>query len=257
MRLLILSQECYIIKYNAPNRWHVVCVSLATYYYVYTYARSGGGWWWEDSHNMQGATFRCRSPREIVHDAICLLPHLTYPSTPITHTPQSAFLRNRISCFFSVPDLCEKWRFDNTAGRMDFIIYSVMYVNKKIKIKKYIKEKRNHTVVLCLGMDFHLFIFFLPLSSVFFWQKSFLYGRTVFVSLSYSLALPPPFTHSLFHTLTNAAHHIYFSWEKTLLSFFIIIVSRFRHFGLCCLFVCHNDCRLSERWRCHVMCEWV
>jgi len=124
---------------------------------------------------------------------------------------------------------------------MDFIIYSVMYVNKKKKTKKYIKEKRNHTVVLCLGMDFHLFIFFLPLSSVFFRQKRFsLWTYSFCVPLSLTR---PPFSLSLFHTLSNTAHHLYFSWEKALLSFFIIIVSRFHHFGLCCLFVCHNDCR--------------
>lgn len=183
---------------------------------------------------------RCHLPRKIFLGAICLL---LVQLLCLQYFTAAACREDNVLAFSSF-QTCEKWRFDNAAGRMDFIIYSVMYVNKKKK-KKYIKEKKNHTVVLCLGMDFHLFFFFFftPLQC-FSGERSFLYEPIqlfcffltcsfIFsLSLSLSLILFFIFSVSVFLSL-----FLFCSGRNVI--FYCVEVSSFRFM----LFVCHNDCR--------------
>lgn len=182
--------------------------------------------------------------------------HTTYTSLSLHQGP-------RLLLFLHF-GLGEKWRFDNAAGRIDFIIYSVMYVNRR---KKY-KKKRDHTIVLCSGgwTSIYLFCFFFYPSAVFSpSERSFLYECVRFLCLTpfpwhyYSDThfLHSPLAHTHTHKYTLFYISRFFFRRNVIFLFFFFTVSRFVIlFYVVYLHRSHNDCTPTQQ-RVDERCLWT
>lgn len=170
----------------------------------------------------------------------CTLCHLSFnPNDTLTLSDSAAFLS-----FLSFRTR-EKWRFDNAAGRMDFIIYSVVCVEKKtIHKRRQGKKKPYGRSVLRDGLPFiYLFIFAL-LDTVFLYpttQRGFSFYGT-WLLLWYRASSIALYTIIFRGRWCKGQNVIYFILlcQGFVISVYVVVCSP------------HNDCRrdtVYERWR--------
>lgn len=185
----------------------------------------------------------CHSSCKIVHDTICPSSNHYPLHSSLAHTSLLLYQEPRLLLFLHF-GLGEKWRFDNAAGRMDFIIYSVIYVNRR---KKYIKEKKPYgRFVLGDGLPFiyFIFIFFYPSAMFSPSERGFLYERIRFLCCTPAPSLCHYYSRTHFLHSPSARTHTHYSifrcfpWGETLFSpffsFYCVEVSSFQFM----LFVC-------------------
>jgi len=102
-----------------------------------------------------------------------------------------------------------------------------LFILSRTRIKKnYVKGKRNRTVVLCSGMDFHLFLF-LPLGpgNVFSGERDFFSLRTVFLRFSFSAAVSH--SHAIFVPIHCVSCSFSLRRERYIYKFYRVKVSSF------------------------------